>query len=203
MINFEVTKTQHDSLERHKEMVLETNKYMNLTSITDPAEFDVKHIADSMALLPYIPPGATLGDVGSGAGFPGVVLGIMRDDIEITLIDSLRKRVIFLEEVVRELGLANVWAIHARAEDLARGSVQFDVCTARAVASMDKLAKWVLPIVKPGGLFLAMKGPAPEEELEKAKPIIAKKGGAVEKVDMVEIAQGITHSVVVIRKKFM
>jgi len=197
-----LTDLQRTRLEQHKKMVLETNRHMNLTAITDPAEFDVKHIADSLTILPYIPQveGIALGDVGSGAGFPGIVLAIMREDIEIMLIDSLRKRVNFLHEVVQELGLVNVKAVHARAEDLAREGVAFDICTARAVASMDKLAKWVLPIVKPGGKFLAMKGPDVGAELEKAETVLRKKGGVVESVDKVEIAEGIVHSVVVVRK---
>jgi 16S rRNA (guanine527-N7)-methyltransferase len=105
-----------------------------------------------------------------------------------------------LRDVVKELGLQNVECVHNRAEDLARGGIVFDICTARAVARMDKLAKWVLPITKPGGIFLAMKGPDVYEELENAKPALKKMGGHVKSVDIVKIADGLSHSIVVIEK---
>ena len=198
-----ITDTQLELLDMHRAKVLETNKFMNLTAITDPREFAVKHIIDSLTLLPYIPAGCcSLADIGTGAGFPGLVLAIMRPDIHVTLIDSLRKRIFFLQEVIDELRLVNVKAVHARAEDMQRTvGPGFDICTARAVAAMDKLAKWVLPLVAPGGTFLAMKGPDVTEELEKARPVIAKLGGVIEAVDRVEIATGLVHSVVVVRKQ--
>ncbi|MCL1788144.1 MAG: 16S rRNA (guanine(527)-N(7))-methyltransferase RsmG, partial [Defluviitaleaceae bacterium] len=117
-----ITDTQRKRLATHQDMVLEKNRYMNLTAITDPVEFAVKHIIDSLTLLPYIPPalGITLADVGTGAGFPGLALAIVREDLQVTLVDSLRKRIVFLQEVVDTLGLQNVSCIHARAEDLAR-----------------------------------------------------------------------------------
>jgi len=187
-------------LDMHQERVLEVNKYMNLTAITCPQEFAVKHIIDSLTLLPYIKNERKLADIGTGAGFPGLVLAIIRPDLHVTLIDSLRKRIFFLREVIDRLGLTNVEAVHSRAEDIARQRIMFDICTARAVANMDKLAKWVLPITAPGGTFLAMKGPAVEEELENAKPTIAKLGGFIKSVDKIEIAPGLVHSVVVIKK---
>jgi len=196
-----ITATQLNLLDKHQAKVLETNKYMNLTAITCPQEFAVKHIIDSLTLLPYIATGTRLADIGTGAGFPGLVFAIMRPGLHVTLIDSLRKRVFFLQEVIDELGLDNVQAVHSRAEDMARQGITFDICTARAVASMDKLAKWVLPITAPGGTFLAMKGPTVEEELENAKPTIAKLGGLIRTVDKIEIAPGLVHSVVVISRK--
>ena len=197
-----LTATQLNRLATHQEMVLEKNKVMNLTTITDPHDFAVKHIIDSMTLLPYIPSaqGASLADIGAGAGFPGMVLATLREDLQVTLVDSLRKRVLFLQEVVEALGLKNVSCVHARAEDLARAGAMFDICTARAVARMDKLVKWALPITKPGGLFLAMKGAHVQAELEEAKPALAKFGGAVKTVDLIEIAPGLVHSVVVVEK---
>jgi len=195
-----ITDAQLILLQKHQQMVLEKNKVMNLTAITDPSEFAVKHIIDSLALLPYVPYKTHLADIGTGAGFPGIVLAIMRKDVHVTLVDALRKRVIFLQEAVQQLGLTNVECIHARAEDLARKGQIFDICTARAVARMDKLAKWVLPITKKGGLFLAMKGPETQEELDAAKLAIAKQGGRVKSVNLVEIAEGIKHSIVIVEK---
>jgi len=195
-----ITDAQLALLEQHQNMVLETNKHMNLTAITDPNAFAVKHIIDSLTLLQYIPQGITLADIGTGAGFPGIVLAIMRPDLHVTLVDSLRKRVLFLQEAVNKLGLQNVDCVHSRAEDLAREGKTFDICTARAVARMDKLAKWVLPITKPGGTFLAMKGSDIYDELENAKPVIEKKGGHVLCVNLIEVAPGLVHSIVVIAK---
>jgi len=196
-----ITDAQLNLLLRHQEKVIETNKYMNLTAITCPQEFAVKHIIDSLTLLPYIPTGTHLADIGTGAGFPGLVLAIMRPNLRVTLIDSLRKRVFFLQEIIAELGLDNAEAVHSRAEDIARNGITFDICTARAIANMDKLAKWVLPITAPGGIFLAMKGPNLEEELENAKPTIAKLGGLIKTVDTIEIAPGLMHSIVVVSRK--
>ena len=225
--NIAITDTQLQQLALHQEMVLEKNKYMNLTAITQPEEFAVKHIIDSLTLLPYIPqsrPGQppkacknilesgpapacmnelqqrpiTLADIGTGAGFPGMVLAIMRGDLHVTLVDSLRKRIVFLQDVVEKLGLTNVECVHARAEDLAQAGAAFDLCTARAVARMDKLVKWALPITKGGGTFLAMKGANIKDELDEAKPTLAKLGGMVKTVDLVEIGPGLVHSVVAI-----
>jgi len=198
-----ITDTQLALLEQHQNMVLETNKHMNLTAITDPEEFAVKHIIDSLTLLPYIPcqAGARLADVGTGAGFPGLVLAIMRTDLHVTLVDSLRKRIFFLQDVVNKLGLSNVDCVHIRAEDLARERKAFDICTARAVAKMDKLAKWILPITKPGGMFIAMKGPDITQELENAKPALNKLGGQIIAVDTANISAEISHSIVVIEKR--
>ena len=196
-----ILETQLSKLARHKSMVLETNKYMNLTAITDPEEFAVKHIIDSLSLLPYIPKGVTLADVGTGAGFPGLVLAIMREDLQVVLLDSLRKRIFFLQDVIEELNLANITAIHARAGQWDDPNVpRFDICVARAVAQMDKLAKWVLPLTASGGRFIAMKGPDVSEEMEKASPTIAKFGGLVENVDEIEISPGVGRSIVVIRR---
>ena len=198
-----ITPTQLSQLTQHRHMVLETNKQMNLTSITEPAEFAVKHIIDSLTLLPYIPSSEiniTLADIGTGAGFPGLVLAIMRPDIHVILIDSLRKRTNFLQAAIDNIGLTNVEAVHSRAEDLARMGKTFDICTARAVARLDKLTKWILPLTKSNGTFLAMKGPNPKDELQNAKPAIAKLGGYVETVDIVEISPGLKHSIVVIKK---
>ncbi|MCL1862886.1 MAG: 16S rRNA (guanine(527)-N(7))-methyltransferase RsmG, partial [Defluviitaleaceae bacterium] len=171
-----ISDEQYAMLEAYKARVLEVNQYMNLTRITEETDFAVKHIIDSLTLLPFIGHGASLIDIGTGAGFPGMVLGIMRDDLKVTLLDSLRKRVNFLRQTADMLGLPDIECVHARAEDFAKTKT-FDICTARAVASLDKLAAYALPLVKKGGLFLAMKGNDIADELEKAKPAIKKYGG--------------------------
>jgi len=174
----EISTAQEEQLLTHKNMVLETNKNINLTAITDAKDFDIKHIIDSLTLLPFIEEDVTLADIGTGAGFPGIALAIMRPDISVTLIDSLQKRVRFLEDVVQALGLHNVECKHARAEELK--NTAFDITTARAVASLDKLAKWILPITC--GKFLAMKGSDVTDEIDKAKPAIKKYGGQLDDI---------------------
>ncbi|MCL2840423.1 MAG: 16S rRNA (guanine(527)-N(7))-methyltransferase RsmG [Defluviitaleaceae bacterium] len=198
--HIEITDAQLAQLEAYQEKVLTVNQTMNLTAITDPVDFAIKHIIDSMTLLKYIPQGASLIDIGTGAGFPGVVLKIMRKDLQLTLLDGTNKRVEFLRQVVDMLALTEVECIHARAEEWARTGARYDICTARAVAALDKLAKFALPLVKSGGTFLAMKGAEVTDELEKAKPALIKKGGLIERVDIVEIAEGLTRTIVVVTK---
>jgi 16S rRNA (guanine527-N7)-methyltransferase len=193
----EITDAQWDALAAFKARVLEVNKHMNLTAITDDEGFAVKHIIDSFTLLPFLPRDASVIDIGSGAGFPGLVLRIMRDDLKITLLDSLRKRVNFLRETASELGFDDVECIHARAEEHRES---YDICTARAVSRLDKLVGYALPLVKKDGVFLAMKGHDVAEEIENAKAALKKFGGVVESVNIVEIAEGMKHSIIVVKK---
>ncbi|MCL1883398.1 MAG: 16S rRNA (guanine(527)-N(7))-methyltransferase RsmG [Defluviitaleaceae bacterium] len=196
-----ITESQLSALESFQDRVLAVNKHMNLTAITTCEDFAVKHIIDSLTLLPYIPENANLIDIGTGAGFPGLVLRIMREDINLTLLDSLRKRVIFLRETSDMLNFPEVECIHARAEEFAKKHPEvFDICTARAVAKLDKLAKYTLPLIKKGGSFLAMKGPDTTAELAEAKSAIQKYGGSVEKIAITKIAEELNHSVIIIRK---
>lgn len=139
-----------------------------------------RHIVNSMAVNAYIPAGASVADVGTGAGFPGVVVAITRPDVSVTMIDSMERRCEWLEHVVRELDLGNASVVTARAEDLHGGSPH-DVVTARAVAALEKLGRWSLPLVAPGGALLALKGGRASEELTVALPGLRKLGavGAV------------------------
>ena len=193
------TGEQLRKLEMHKSLVLAKNEVMNLTAITDDWEFDVKHIIDSLALLPLIPHGSSVVDVGTGAGFPGVALKIMRSDISVCLMDSRRKKVDFLREVLDALGISDAEFAHARSEEWAKKNPRrFDICTARAVAELGKLAGYALPLLKPGGLLLAMKGPDIADELAKAEPAIKKHGGSVEYIKRYEIDEGVWRSVVAV-----
>ncbi|MBE7027872.1 MAG: 16S rRNA (guanine(527)-N(7))-methyltransferase RsmG [Ruminococcaceae bacterium] len=175
-MNIEISEDKLLKFIKYSELLLDWNTKINLTAITEPDEIVKKHFCDSLSSLPLIKQGASLADVGTGAGFPGIPLAIARDDINVYLIDSLNKRIKFLEEVIYTLGLYNVKAVHMRAEDGAKGNLRdsFDVVTARAVAPLNVLCEYCLPYVKPGGLFLAYKGEKAKEELVSAQNAIEK-----------------------------
>ena len=146
------------------DFLLEYNEKVNLTRITEPLDVAVKHFADSLSLLQtgWLPPGGRVADIGTGAGFPGIPLAIMRPDLRVVLVDSLRKRTVFLTEAVQKLALVNVTVVWSRAEDLGRNPdfrERFDIVLARAVAELNVLTELCLPLAKPGGAFVAMKGP--------------------------------------------
>lgn len=149
--------------------LIAVNAVMNLTAITDPDEIIEKHFLDSLLIAPSIAHGAKLADVGSGAGFPGLPLAILRDDLKVTLIEPTTKRCTFLSELILELGLENVWVVNDRAENLPCMRETQDVVTARAVAALPILLELCVPLVKVDGLMIAMKGQKAPEELEEAK----------------------------------
>lgn len=185
-----VTPSLAERLDIYARLLVEWNEKMNLTAITDPTGIAVKHFADSLTAAAYLPAGAfSLVDVGTGAGFPGVPLALLRPDCRLTLLDSLQKRLTFLDAVCRELGLTAT-LVHARAEESGRDAAlreQFDVATARAVASLPTLCEYCLPLVKVGGRFIAMKGPDAVREQEEAAHAIAVLGGAVTAADTVTL----------------
>lgn len=162
--------TALDRFEIYHRLLSEWNEKMNLTAITDPVAVAEKHFADSLAALPYLKPGMKVVDVGTGAGFPGVPLLIMEPGLELTLADSLQKRLTFLDALLKELGLKAA-LVHGRAEDLGQNKLyreQFDAALSRAVANLPVLLELTTPFVKVGGAAIAYKGDA-AEELEKAK----------------------------------
>jgi 16S rRNA (guanine527-N7)-methyltransferase len=161
-----LTPAQIQSLSRYLDLLLEANQRMNLTAITDRAAAELLHIADSLTLLPLLPPGkVTIADIGSGGGCPGVVLAIARPDATVTCIESVAKKARFLSETATSLGLANLNVAAERAENLKR---TFDVVTARAIGPLSRVLEWGLPLLKPGGKLLAMKGPKAAAELAEA-----------------------------------
>lgn len=168
---------------RYYELLVEWNEKMNLTALTAPEDVALKHFADSLLLLSYVKldKDASVIDVGTGAGFPGMVLKIARPDINLTLLDSLQKRLTFLEEVCGELGFDDVELIHSRAEDGSRTKLRdsFDIAVSRAVASLNTLCEYDMPYVKVGGRFIAMKGKGAQEELSAAENAIAVLGGKI------------------------
>ena len=188
---------------RYAQLLLETNRVMNLTAITDPADVAALHFLDSAALLTLADfHDKSVADVGTGAGFPGLPLKIVEPSIRLTLLDAQGKRVRFLESVCRELGLEDVACIHGRAEEFAADRREsFDLVTSRAVAALPVLSELCLPLVKPGGYFLAMKSVDCEAELSSAKRALDTLGGRVEAVRDYEIpGTDVRHRLILIKK---
>ena len=199
--NLTLTQAQLDTFERFGTALVEKNKVMNLTAITEPSQVAELHFFDCLALLNAADfRGKRVVDIGCGAGFPGVPLKIAEPTIDLTLLDSLGKRMDWLREILPELGVeANV--VTARAEEyVASCRESFDIAVSRAVARLNILAELCLPYVKVGGAFVAMKGQLADVELSEAKKGIAMLGGCVETVFEYEVA-GAVHRAVVIRKQ--
>lgn len=186
----ELTANQVDQFNKYFEMLVEWNKVMNLTAITEPKEVSIKHMIDSLSAWSdeRLQGAKSIIDVGTGAGFPGIPLKIFKPELKLTLLDSLNKRIKFLQAVVDELGLTDVHCIHARAEEGARNKQlreQFDVAVSRAVARLPVLAEYCVPFVKTGGMFVALKGMKYAEEAEQGKNALNVLG--IDETDIVEI----------------
>ena len=170
--NIQITEEQTEKLLLFMDIVLRENKKFNLTAITDEKEFIEKHIIDSALSIKYIKNEGKLIDIGSGAGMPGIVIKILKKDLNILLLDSLNKRVNYLNNTIKELNLNNIEAIHQRAEELSHDDEyreQFDYVTARAVASLNVLLEYTIPFIKKESSFIALKGSKGEEEIDQSK----------------------------------
>ena len=181
-LGLNVTEEKLEQLDIIYNTLVETNKTMNLTRITEKDDVYLKHFYDSLTLAKVydLSKVNTLCDIGTGAGFPGLVLKIFYPNLEITLVDSLLKRVKYLNNLIDKLQLTGIKAYHNRAEDLIRDGKKFDIVTARAVSALPKLLLWTMPLVNKNGSFLAMKGNV-EEELELSKDIMKKHNWYVNK----------------------
>lgn len=203
-LNITLNDEQIDQYMTYMDMLIQTNKSLNLTAITEPDEVITKHFLDSITACRFIPQGASVIDVGCGAGFPGLPVKIARDDISLTLLDSLAKRLSFIENVLAANGTKNALCVHARAEDGARDKAhreKYDVALSRAVANMAVLCEYCLPYVKVGGTFLALKGPAAPEELQTAEKAIKALGGEIAMVSEAQVPfTDLLHKIVVIKK---
>ena len=199
-----INENQAKLFNEYMELLLEWNEKINLTAITQKDEIILKHFIDSLTILKYIQKNQIVIDVGTGAGFPGIPLKIVNSDLNITLLDSLNKRINFLNEVIDKLKLTKIEAVHGRAEDLGRDKKyreSFDVATSRAVANLSTLLEYLMPFVKVGGICICMKGPNIEKELEEAKKAIAELGGKLEKVDKIYLPNSdIERNIIIIRK---
>ena len=184
------TDGQLKQLSKFYEMVVETNEKFNLTAITEENDFAIKHILDSVLPMALLPQNASVIDVGAGAGFPSIPLKIFRPDLKVTMLDSLNKRVNFLNEVIATLNLKNITAVHSRAEDYAlKNREVFDIAIARAVASLVTLSEYCLPFVKVGGNFIALKGSSLTEELKEATYAITLLGGKYKDIQKIYVKQ--------------
>lgn len=188
----------NESFEKYFSLLSEWNEKINLTAITEREEVWTKHFYDSLVGEKYIPNNARVLDIGSGAGFPGIPIKIVRPDTEVTLLDSVGKKVNFLSLVINEIGLDKIKAVHSRIEDL-KEKESYDIVTARAVARLNVLLEYALPFVKVGGAFLAYKSVLSAEEIEEAKLALDILGGEVEAADDEKIGDNL-RTVIVIRK---
>lgn len=188
--------------------VLMMNEHINLTAVTDKCEFIEKHIVDSLTCfdIPEFAAAQSIVDLGTGAGFPGIPLAIAAPEKQFVLVDSLAKRLAVIDEIASELGIYNVKTLHIRAEDMGQMKEyreKFDLCVSRAVASLDILSEWTLPLVIKGGSFIAYKGQKAEGEADGARAAIGLLGGRIDRIENVRLpGSGIAgHSMVIITKK--
>lgn len=200
--NINVSQDQADMFDEYFSMLVETNKHLNLTAITEERDVLIKHFLDSALPEKIIPQNATLVDVGTGAGFPALPLKIVRPDLKVCLVDSLNKRVNFLKDVCDKLKLENVSAVHSRAEDFAKNNREkFDVAVARAVAQLNTLTEYLLPLVKVGGIAVIYKSSKLDEELREAKKAIEILGAKVEKIEKIVVdEENLERNILVLKK---
>ena len=195
---------QIEQFYKYMNLLIEWNEKMNLTAITEPKEIILKHFIDSLTILKYIDDNSKLVDVGTGAGFPGVPLSIMNPTLKITLVDSLNKRLIFLQEVVKELNLKNIEIVHARAEEFGQNKnyiEKFDIATSRAVANLATLSEYLVPLVKIGGKIISMKASNAKEEINDAQKAIEVLGGKIEKIEEFDLPESdIGRTIIIIDK---
>ena len=203
-LGISLTDEQLSRFEKLSDLLVEQNKTMNLTAITDPDGIAVKHFADSISILTAaeMPQGARVLDVGTGAGFPGIPLLIMRPDLDLTMIDSTAKKLKYVENTVNELGLTAT-TLHTRAEEAGQSKEyreKFDFVCSRAVAALNVLCEYCLPFVKQNGLFIAMKGAKAQEEIDGAKSAIKLLGGKIIAEKSFSLSDGGERTLVVIKK---
>lgn len=204
-IGYNLQEEQLEQFFTYKELLIEWNKKMNLTAIEQEEDIITKHFIDSLSIASYIPDTTKIIDIGTGAGFPGIPLKILKKDLSITLLDSLNKRITFLEEVIRNLSLENIQAVHARAEELAHKEEyreQYDIAVSRAVAPMHTLLEYMLPYVKIGGKCICMKGPNLQEESKDLQNCLEILGGKIEKIEELVLPETeIKRNIMLIKKE--
>lgn len=205
-LNINYDSSMDEKFEKYKDLLKEWNNKINITSIEDDEEIFIKHFLDSILLLHKddVNNSKKIIDVGTGGGFPGLPLKIVNDNFILTLLDSLRKRIDFLQEVVKSLNLKNVDLIHGRAEDFGRDAryrEQYDICVSRAVAPLNVLSEYCMPFVKVGGYFAAYKSENISEEIEFSKSAVEKLGGKIKEIKEIQLPHtDIVRKIVIIEK---
>ena len=199
---FDPTDEQIEKFIRYYDLIIEWNKKINLTAITEYKDVMIKHFLDSVSIIKAVDMSSvnSLIDIGTGAGFPGIPIKIMFPDIKITLLDSLKKRLNVLDLIIDELNLKDIYTIHGRAEDIARDPKhreKYDLCVSRAVANLSTLSELCIPFVKPNGKFVSYKSEKADEELEKAKNAIRLLGGKVTSAVSFELEDNIRTLIVI------
>lgn len=201
-INILLEEEQTKNFYKYMQLLLQWNEKMNLTAITEPKEVITKHFIDSLTIANLIEQDQKIIDVGTGAGFPGIPLSIINKQ-NITLIDSLNKRITFLEEVIKELKLKRIKAIHTRAEEFAKNKKEretYDIATSRAVAPLNVLLEYLLPLIKIGGKCICMKG-SNTTEIEEAQNALKTLGGEIEKIEKITLPETeITRNIIIVKK---
>ena len=202
-IEIELTKEQIEKYYNYMNLLLEWNEKINLTAIIEPREVILKHFVDSLTIAKYIKENEKLIDVGTGAGFPGIPLSIVKENTDIVLLDSLNKRINFLEEIKQNLKLENITTIHGRAEEFGKNKKEretYDIATSRAVAPLNILLEYLLPLVKVGGKAICMKG-SNIEEIENAKNALEILGGKIEKIEEITLPNSdIKRNIIIVKK---
>jgi 16S rRNA (guanine527-N7)-methyltransferase len=197
---------QYQKFIKYKEMLQEWNEKVNLTAIVEDEDIIKKHFIDCIKAFKFekLKNAKKIIDIGTGGGFPGIPIKIINQDVEIVLLDSLNKRINFLNEVISELNLKKITAIHGRAEDFSKDKFyreNFDIAISRAVANLKVLSEYCIPYVKVNGYFVSLKGPSVEEEINDSKSVIGQLGGKIEDIIQVEIEDSdLKHNLVVIKK---
>ena len=202
-IGLDIAEKEVQNLYKYMLLMLEWNENVNLTAITEEKEIIYKHFIDSLSVNKYLTNKEKIMDIGTGAGFPGIPLKIFNEDLNFILVDSLNKRINFLEEVKNELNLNKLELVHARAEELAKNKnyrENMDIVVSRAVARLRILAEYMLPFVKKNGICICMKGPNIEEEIEEAKKSLEILGGKIEKIEHIILPGDLERNIILIRK---
>ena len=204
-IQIKFTEEQLQKFYKYMNMLIEWNKKINLTAIIEPKEIILKHFMDSLTILKYVNDNEKMLDVGTGAGFPGIPIKIMNENIEITLLDSLNKRINFLNEVINKLELKNISAIHSRIEDYGKNNKyreKYDIVTSRAVANLATLSEYMLPMLKIKGKSICMKGSDIKEEVKNSKRAIDILGGEIVNIEELVLPKSDNRrNLIIIEKK--
>ena len=183
--------------------LLEWNEKINLTAIKDQKEFIVKHFVDSLSISEIVGDNKRIIDVGTGGGFPGIPLKLLNNNLNVSLIDSVNKKIMVLNDIISKMNLTDIEALHVRAEDLAQNKnyrENFDMAVSRAVSNMNTLVEYLIPFVKIGGFVICMKGPGYEEELNSSKHAIDILGGRIEEIKEIKINNNLVRNIVIIKK---